>query len=239
MKTEKIIPATSILFLALLLSSCGPGQLWGPTLTPVPTATSTPTTTLTPMPPPTSTPTSTPTATASPVPAAYQTMNVNEYATFTVYWKRDLWESAASASGNVLTEDFEKDTADYGELSFPYLTGNGFLLSGGEHCPAQIFQDATQLDTGNIFHFRDFECGLTVAFPNDAAASAFGFDYRPSETWQVTVNDAIITIPGGRKGFFGFITHENFPVAFRLSCTETVQGGLSVDNISYISADAP
>ena len=41
---------------------------------------------------------------------------------------RLLWES--SVSGSILTEDFEKDLADWGALAFPYETGNGFVLTG-------------------------------------------------------------------------------------------------------------
>jgi hypothetical protein len=50
----------------LLVSGCGPGQLFGPMLTPTPTATSTPT--ATPMPTATSTPTATPMPTLTPTP---------------------------------------------------------------------------------------------------------------------------------------------------------------------------
>jgi len=219
MKTGKFTSFASSLFLLLsllVLSNCRLVQLFDPTLTPIPATTST--------------------ATASPVPAAYQTMNVNEYSTFTIYWKRDLWESAIT--GNILTEDFEKDEADYGELSYPYLTGNGFLLNGGR-CPAQIFRDPTLMNSGNLIHFRDFGCGLTFSFPNNMTVSAFGFDYRPSETWRLKVNGTVIAIPGGRKGFLGFVMHENFPTKFNLSCNENAQGGLSVDNISYISISPP
>jgi hypothetical protein len=51
-----------LVFLGLALAGCGPGQLFGPTLTPTPTDTPTPTST------PTATATSTPTATPTPRP---------------------------------------------------------------------------------------------------------------------------------------------------------------------------
>jgi hypothetical protein len=61
--------AIFILALGLLISSCGPGGAFGPTLTPVPTLTPIPTSTNTPIPPtPTSTSTPEPTATDTPVP---------------------------------------------------------------------------------------------------------------------------------------------------------------------------
>jgi len=64
-----------------------------------------------------------PTPTFSPT---YVALNVNERPTYTVYWKRALWESAVS--GSVVTEDFEKDEADYGEISYPYLRRKGSSL---------------------------------------------------------------------------------------------------------------
>jgi hypothetical protein len=237
MKIQKIL-AFVLIPLSLWLSRCGLGQLSGPTITPTPTFTSTPppsptfTPSLTPSPTFTPSLTPSPTFTLTPMPVAYETMNVNDYHILTVYWKRDLWENAIRGN-TVLTEDFEKDEADYGELGSPYLTGNGFILEGGS-CPAQILKDKTLLDSGNILHFRDFGCGLTFIFPNDTAVTAFGFDYKPSEAWNININDLVIAIPGERKGFVGIVFLADFPKEFNLSSHENAQGGLSVDNISYI-----
>jgi hypothetical protein len=175
-------------------------------------------------------PTATLTATASPLPPIYVTLNVNEFATYTIYWKRELWEDAIGE--NAFTEDFENDRSDYGELNFPYLTGNGFLLNGDSS--AQIFNDNSLLSSGNLIHFRDWGSGLRFSFPNNSVASAFSFDYKASETWQLAFNDSIITIPKGTNRFIGVVIHNFFPSDFLLSSFESVQGGLSVDNISYI-----
>jgi hypothetical protein len=153
-----------------------------------------------------------------------------------VYWKRDLWENAVDE--NTSTEDFEKDTADYGELGYPYLTGNGFILQGG-NCPSQILTDPTLMDSGNLLHFRDFGCGLGFSFPNNARASAFSFDYRPSEPWILKVNNQLIELLGTRKGFVGIVLHRDYPGEFVLLCRENAQGGLSVDNISYVIVSTP
>jgi hypothetical protein len=63
----------SLLAMSMVISACGPGQLFGPTLTPTPTntltSTSTPTSTNTAT--PTSTPTPTMTRTATPTPIVY------------------------------------------------------------------------------------------------------------------------------------------------------------------------
>jgi hypothetical protein len=53
------------ILILLLLTSCGPGQMFGPTITPSPTSTPT----FTPTPTPTSTPTFTPTPTPTPTPS--------------------------------------------------------------------------------------------------------------------------------------------------------------------------
>jgi hypothetical protein len=141
-----------------------------------------------------------------------------------------LWESAIRESPFV--ENFENDSSDYGEVTFPYLTGNGFLLNG--ESSAQILGDGSLLPSGNFIHFRDWGTGLRVSFPNNSIAQAFSFDYKASETWQLTFNDTVITIPGGRNRFLGVIVHNFFPGEFTLSSFERVQGGLTVDNISYV-----
>lgn len=226
MKRKYFVSLFSIL-ISLLILSCRLAQSFAPASTPTPASSVTPS----PL------PTTTPTATPSPLPAVFLTMFINEYESFTVYRQRDLWESEIG-TGDVLVEDFEKDVADYGELTNPYLTGNGFLLEGGS-CPAQILEEATLLPTGNLLHFRDFGCGLTFIFPNDSAVSAFGFDYRPSEEWNLIVNDTTVTIPAGRPGFIGVVFHGNYPNTFTLSSEANGQGGLSVDNISYITITVP
>jgi hypothetical protein len=182
---------------------------------------------------PTPSPTSTPTFTPSPLPPIYVTLNVNEFTTHTIYWKRDLWENAVA--GEYEIEDFERDSDDYGELTFPYLTGNGFLLTGNSH--AQIINSGSLLPDGNILHFRDWEGGLKFDFPYNLEAGAFSFDYKASETWQVKFNEVIITIPAGNNRFIGVIIHENFPTEFVLSSLERVQGGLTVDNISFLATN--
>jgi len=62
MNTIRRIAIVTVLAMGLVVSACGPGQLFGPMFTPTPTPTQTPTPTLTP------TPTNTPTPTLSPTP---------------------------------------------------------------------------------------------------------------------------------------------------------------------------
>jgi len=59
------------ILMSLILSGCGSGQIFGPTITPTFTVTSTPTQTLTPIPTSTHTPTLTPTITITPTPNFY------------------------------------------------------------------------------------------------------------------------------------------------------------------------
>lgn len=63
MKAKWKIQILSFLMVSMLVAGCGPGQLFGPTLTPTPTPTATPT--WTPTPTSTFTPTSTPTFTST------------------------------------------------------------------------------------------------------------------------------------------------------------------------------
>ncbi len=184
------------------------------------------------------TPSVSPTPTLSPVYlATYEAINVNEYSTFTVYWKRQLWED--SVKGTVAVEDFEKDDDTSGELTLPYLTGNGFLLEG--ESTAQIISGGNMLVSGKFLHFRDFAKGLTFIFPNDIPVNAFSFDFDTTsyETWYLSLNDSTITIPKGRKGFIGIIIHKGYPKQFALSSTSNAQGGISVDNISYVPTASP
>jgi tetratricopeptide (TPR) repeat protein len=177
----------------------------------------------------------TPVEMTNEAPTLEKTMSVNEYGNFTVYWERSLWEEAIS--GTVSVEDFEKDASDYGELSNPFLTGNGLLLKGSDSFSGQILTDDTLLDTGNVLHFRDFSSGLTVTFPDKKQVSAFGFDYRPSEDWKLLVENYNIPIQGGRKGFVGVVFHNKTVDHFILASQQKAQGGLTVDNISFVIAN--
>ena len=76
-----------IFTLSLFLSGCGPGQLFGPTITPSPTITNTPTPTLTPTntSTPTSTPTDTPTSTPTQTATSEPTSTLTPVTTGLVY----------------------------------------------------------------------------------------------------------------------------------------------------------
>ena len=205
----------SILFSLLLPTSA---SILAPTSTPTPTATNTPNAT------------PTPTQTITPLPPELVTPNVTQFSTYTVIWSRDLWENATGKQ--FLIEDFEKDPNTYGELVLPYMTGNGLLLNGKSL--VQMLNDTSLLQSGNLLHFRDPGQGLTFIFPGNQAARAFGFDYTSLETWRLTFNNLEIILPEGRSSFVGIIVQEGFPKEFNLFCLQAAQGGLSVDNISYI-----
>lgn len=166
----------------------------------------------------------------------YKTLNINEYGSYTLYWKKELWEKAIS--GNVNIEDFENDKADYGELNFPFLTGKGLLLDGGQ-VSAQILSDPNILRSGIFLHFRSWSSGLRFVFPNEITVNAFCFYFRASEKWKLSFGDSVINLPPGREGFLGIVIHEGYPSKFILSSSEKAQGGLSVDNITYVKRDQP
>ena len=189
-----------------------------------------PTSTLTPTVTPTPTATPTQTSTITPLPAKFITPYVTEVGIYTSVWRRTLWESAVGET--FVIEGFEHDSIDYRELGLPYMTENGFLFNGKSH--AQMLNGTELLPSGNLLHFRDWEQGLTITFPDDRAARAFGFDYTTNEEWRLTFNNVEITLPTGRNMFVGIILSQDFPKGFTLSSHEHAQGGLSVDNISYI-----
>ena len=205
----------SFLFSSLLPPSA---SLLAPTSTLTPTITSTPTATLT------------PTSTFTPLPPILVTPKLIEIFPFEVYDQRQAWESTVGET--VLSEDFEKDTYGFRELQFPYTTGNGFLLSGKSN--AQILAAPELLESGNFLHLSAWELGLTFTFPNDRAVTAVGFDYTTAEEWQLTVTNLNVILPSGRNQFIGIILHQNSSTKFNLVSSAFAQGGLSVDNISYV-----
>jgi hypothetical protein len=144
---------------------------------------------------------------------------------------RDLWQKEAGQ--NMITEDFERDAVTYDELVLPHPTGNQFTFEGDGL--VQIIGDRTLMTTGNLVLFRDPGHGLTVIFPNDTAAKAFGFDYTASddETWFLSFNDVVIKLPAGQNQFIGFVFYQNYPRQFTLSCYDQAQHGLAIDNVSY------
>jgi len=177
-------------------------------------------------------PSPTASVTPSPMPKFYATININQIGQATIYWKRDLWESAVE--GQLHTEDFELDTAGYGAIPETYLTGNSWLLQGSQEFSGQILDDSTLLDTENFLHFRDFGEGMKVTFPDETTVRAFSFDYRAAEDWRVQTYNFNTILPEGRGGFFGVVLTEGEITYFRLFSDSTAQGGLTIDNLSYV-----
>ena len=216
------------------------------TPTPAPTDTLTPTPTLTPTQTPTSTSTAiaTPTITATPgatsnlsrggagtsTPTSQQPTQTAVKITYDLFYNKVDWIN--TIEGNIATEDFEKDEPGDGELYFPYKTGNGFVLEG--ESPAQIFEAPSLSESGVILQITDGTGGLTFIFPDNANVRGFGLDYLAEESWKLTVGSTVITMPHGRSGFIGIVIYVGDVNSFTLSCTEPVQGGLAVDNISYV-----
>lgn len=160
-------------------------------------------------------------------------IKLDVFPNMTVYWDRSLWEAAVGPI--TATEDFESEAAGYGRIPLPYATANGFLFEGSS--TAQILVGSNLLDSGTLLHFRDFEDGMRILFPNPEPVRAFGFDYKASETWQLHAGGNLVTIPDGTRGFVGIEMLEAGIAEFRLSSAERAQGGLTVDNLSM--ADAP
>jgi hypothetical protein len=193
-------------------------SLLPPTSTPTATITSTPS------------PTRTPTPTITPLPANLITPGVAKFGGYTAYWRRELWEQAIGKPFRI--EDFEQEGTAHGSIALPYLTGNKFLLSGKSY--AELIDSVQLLPDGTYLHFRDWEQGLTLKFPDETAVTAFAFDYTTPELWVLTYNDVELGLPSGTYQFVGIILYEDTTNEFTLSSSADVQGGLSMDNLSYI-----
>jgi len=149
---------------------------------------------------------------------------------FNVFESRELWEEAVGKG--VLVEDFERDFPSYDEIRFPYFTGKGLVLAGSSH--GQILRAPELLPSQNLLHFVDFETGLAITLPNNTTTRALGFDYTVHEDWQLSVFNIGIILTRGESRFVGVILSEHTVKDFRLIGPQTSQGGLSIDNISYI-----
>lgn len=174
-----------------------------------------------------------PEAVASPIPRAtsetqsYSELYVKEYPAFTLYTKEEYWPPQNQY--DVLQETFSEDQTDYGELLFPYITGNGLLLEG--ESAAQILADETLMSDGNMLHFRDWEHGLRVQRADKKAIESLSFNYRASEEWKLVVNGEEIPLPPSRPSFVGLLFHADYPSYITLRSDEKAQGGLSIDTI--------
>jgi hypothetical protein len=174
----------------------------------------------------------TPTITFTPLADHLITPHTTPFPSHTVYFDRALWESVTGQpSGG---EDFEKEPFASAELTFPYVTGNRFLLDGTS--TAQILTAPELLDSGKLLHFRDFERGLTFTFPDHGPVIAFGFDYTSSEDWVLTFNQILTPLPRGQSRFVGIVMSGDSVSQFTLSGPQTAQGGLSMDNVVYVES---
>lgn len=123
---KKAIPTICFLILSLIVSGCGPGGLFGPTMTPIPTIT------------PTSTSTPVPTSTPTPLPSII----TNEVCTWTLN-SVTLSDSSiyATQSGIRLHEGFLFLTIEFDNTEGCSLAGVAF---GGDGHDA-VFEKATML----------------------------------------------------------------------------------------------
>jgi hypothetical protein len=134
-----------------------------------------------------------------------------------------------------ITEDFENDPVSPRTLVMPYLTGNHFSLRGGKQSYPEIVDAPQLLRTGNLLHFRSWWQGVTITFPASTPATAFGFDYTSPEVWVLSFNNVSVELPPANGGFIGIVVHQEIPREFTLSSSADLQGGLSMDNLSYVA----
>ncbi len=103
---HKAIAISAIVF-SLLLSGCGSGQLFGPTITPSPTITNTPTSTPTPTPTATFTPTATATFTPTPAPVCNPNTTVQGTINNDIPGYIDILSVSTTLDGKKLTVAFK------------------------------------------------------------------------------------------------------------------------------------
>jgi hypothetical protein len=147
----------------------------------------------------------------------------------TQYTSRSEWQNAMR--GNVAIEDFENEKPSYAEIHLPFTSANGFVFSG--QSIVQIIRDPRIMDTGVLMHFCDWKVGMTVAFPDGAAAKGFGFNYHTFDDWYLSVNAVPIVLSSYGTNFIGIVIENTTISSFTLYTTSYVQGGLTLDNISY------
>jgi hypothetical protein len=156
-------------------------------------------------------------------------------ASILTFTDRDAWTSAVPLP--IHTEDFEAEPAGFEDLVFPYVTASGITLNAsGSGVVAQMLPSNTA--TGTVGpHFRAFS-GDQMIFGFLFAVFAFGFDYAtPDEGWTVRMESfsAPLSASAGIPSFFGVVLTP--PTAgvteFRFEDPSFIQGGISVDNLSY------
>ncbi|MCU0490057.1 MAG: hypothetical protein MUD01_00510 [Chloroflexaceae bacterium] len=173
----------------------------------------------------------------APTGAEQLTLNLEAYPKATVYWNRELW--AAAVQGEMVTEDFERDGMSQQPLTFPYLTERGLVLHGESKVTMQ--RSGLPLLAGTSLHVQQLNQDLVVQFPAGRAIAAFGFDYKAAQPWQLTVNNTSITFPKsgvafGGVAFVGVILHDLYPRSVVLSGNDADEGGLTLDNLTFVYA---
>ena len=133
-------------------------------------------------------------------------------------------------------EGFEQDPLSTQSLTMPYVTGNGFEITGNGF---PEITSSSLLPTGNLLFVRDGVQEITIRFPEGQAVGAFSFDYVTQEEWVLTFSNFSIRLPPARTGFVGVLFQKHLPTEFTLASSADVQGGLLLDNIRYAAPFMP
>ncbi len=180
MRKYRILSLAFCLLIGIMLSSCAPGQPFGPKSTPTETITPTPTFTLT----PTSTLTPTPTFTPTPTPTPVSLANAIEEGTFgkiSEIGKGHIRESVFSPDGSIFVavlahEIYIIDANTWKELKYISLSKPDLVSS------IKFSKDGKMLAYGDydgmitIWNMETFEMAQTI---NTYEDSLFDFDFSP------------------------------------------------------------
>jgi hypothetical protein len=163
---------------------------------------------------------------------------------FTVFEDRPEWQE--NIKDIILTEDFESESAGYQVYTTPFETNGGILMQG-INAPIEF-----QILDGDLFpdskapHFRDFGKMMSFSFPDRRPVSALAFDYYYSgpDVWELHIEDSVIVLapvvgPDFESQFIGIFIPEGSVSSFILTSPSQTQGGISVDNISFVYSTEP
>lgn len=156
---------------------------------------------------------------------------------FSSFTNREDWQS--NINDVIHTEDFKQEPSS--TFTTPYITEGEILMEGVlEPITFQILDNGL-IDDSKAPHFRDFGSMMKFSFPDERPVSALGFDfYNGNEAWQLHIEDSVIVLNSEIiPRFIGITIPEGSISSFILTSPSFAQGGISVDNISYVYSKEP
>ncbi len=156
-------------------------------------------------------------------------------AAIVTYTNRAAWQAAVAA--NTTCEDFESEPiAPFGLVPTPYTTNAGVLFDTLTTSVTLQYLDPGLVNSTGELHWRDFQAGVRIRFPDPVCA--FGFDYDagpgPGDLTTVTAGGVPTVLPVGSSGFLGYVEDTGAPIPFvDFVGSPGAQGGISIDDLCW------